>query len=457
MEKENFIEKMQRVLMPIGTKIAAQKHLAAISGGMMAAVPLTLLSAFINLIANPPVTAELIAKGGFWSIFSGWYNFANTYKAQIMVPYNMTMEIFALVAVFGISYILAKQYKMKAMNASITAVVMFLLVAAPSQTITLADGQSTMNVLNRAYLGSSGLFTAMIVGLVSVEITRFVEEKHWVIKMPDSVPPNVSEPFTAVIPTFINLVFWYAISLACQTFMGGALLPEVIMGLLMPLFSFALNPFTMILFIIFACVLWLFGIHGTNIMFAGLMGVLMQYSFANAALFNELVAQGLSVAEAADQLVLYPTIMMGWLGIGGTGCTLGLCILMMKSKSAQLSTIGKLAIVPGLCGINEPIVFGVPIVLNPVLALPFIFTPVICCILGYTLTYMGILDIPHNVVMSLLPIGVGAFLGTGSWHNSLFEFCLIPVTILTYYPFFKVYEKQLLAQEATYAAEHGEQ
>lgn len=453
-QKETFIEKMQRVFIPLGTKLGSQRHLASISAGMMAAIPLTLLSAFINIIANPPVTADLIAKGGFWTIFSGWYNFAQTYNAQIMVPYNMTMNIFALIAVFGISFTLAKTYKgMKPLNASITAVVMFLMVATPMETVALADG-STLSVVPASNLGSSGLFTAMIVGLLSVEITRWVEEKHWVIKMPDSVPPNVAEPFQAVIPTLFNLVIWYTISLLCQTFLHTTL-PNAIMAVLMPLFGAALNPVTMVIFIILACILWLFGIHGTNILFAALMAPLMQYGFANNAAYHAVLAAGGTIAEAKAALVLYPTTMFGWMAIGGTGGTLGLCILMMRSKSTQLSTIGKLAIVPGICGINEPITFGVPIVLNPTLAIPFVLTPVVCCILGYVLTAIGVLDIGHEVVMSLLPIGVGAFLSTGGIRNSIFEICLIPLEMLIYYPFFKAYEKQLIEQEAAYAAENA--
>lgn len=440
----SFIEKMQEVLMPIGTKIAAQRHLAAISSGIMMTIPLTLLSAFINLIANPPVTQEMVDAGGFAAIFGGWLNFKNLYYNEIMVPYNMTMGIFSLVAVIGISYVLAKSYKMKAISTSIIATTMFLMLAAPASP----DG-----VMSTAYLGSSGLFAAMIVGLLSVEITRFVESKHWVIKMPDSVPPNVSEPFTAIIPALFNLVIWYSLSLICQNTLG-TLLPGVVQQVLTPLFSTIVNPVTMVLAIVFACILWLFGIHGTNILFAGLMALLIQYGTANAESYNAVIAAGGTIAEAKAALTLYPTIMFGWMAIGGTGGTLGLCILMMRSKSAQLSTIGKLAIVPGLCGINEPIIFGVPIVLNVTLAVPFILTPVVCCVLGYVLTWLGVLEIGHNVVMALLPTGVGAFLSTGGWRNSLFEFALIPLQMVIWYPFFKVYEKQLLEQEANYSSEN---
>ncbi len=464
-EKETFLEKLQRVLLPIGAKLAAQRHLGAISAGMMAAIPLTLLSAFVALIQNPPVTADLIAQGGAWSLLAPWYNFSTTYAAQIAVPYNMTIEIFALIAVFGISYTLAKSYKgMKPLNASITAVAMFLLVAAPyASTANLdmaaelgtAGGDfinsygSAIVLLPAKYLGSTGLFAAMIVALCSVEITRWVEEKHWVIKMPDSVPPNVSEPFEAVVPTLFNLVIWYTISLLCQNF-AGVTFPGLIYKVLNPVFQAALNPVTMILLMEFACLLWLFGIHGTNIIYAGIMAPMMQWAMSNASAYHTVLAETGSMEQAREALVVYPTVWMMGMAIGGTGGTLGLCILMMRSKSAQLSTIGKLAIVPGICGINEPITFGVPIVLNPIMAIPYMLTPLVCSLIGGTLTVFGVLDVGHEVVMSLLPIGVASFLTTGRLRNTLYEFVMIPVEMLIWYPFFKIQEAKLVADEQAY-------
>ena len=462
-QKETFIEKMQRVLLPIGTKLGSQRHLASISGGMMAAIPLTLLSAFVALVQNPPVTADMVAAGGFASIFAPWLNFSVKYAVEIATLYDMTINVFALIAVFGISFTLAKSYKgMKPLNASISAVAMFLLTSAPmingvvTESIP-ADYYSTfgaMSVLPAKYLGSTGLFAAMIVALVSVEITRWVEDKHWVIKMPDSVPPSVAEPFQAVIPTLFNLVIFYTISLVCQKLLGTTF-PGLIYKILNPIFQTALNPVTMVLLMIFACILWLFGIHGTNIIYAGLMAPMMAWGMSNAQLWQEAIAAGKTLDEARNMLVVYPTVWMMGMAIGGTGGTLGLCILMMRSKSAQLSTIGKLAIVPGLCGINEPITFGVPIVLNPIMAVPFVLTPVVCSLIGGTLTTLRILDVGHTVVMSLLPIGVASFLTTGRLRNTLYEFAMIPVEMLIWYPFFKIQEKQLLEQEAAYNAENA--
>ncbi len=430
----NTLEKLQSWLAPIGEKIGKQRHLSAISSGIMLVAPITLISAFINLIANPPVTADLLAQGGIWSIFAPWYNFATTYYDAIMVPYNMTIGLFGLIAVFGISFRLAQSYKMRSPESvSLIAIIMFLLTAAP--VWSTEDGLSVLSFSN---LGSSGLFGAMIIGILSTEITRYVIDHKWTIKMPASVPPMVQDSFTAIIPALVNLIVWYAVSLLCQTF-AGCLMPELVTNILTPIFNMALNPFTVILIVTFGNLLWLFGIHGTSVVYSILMPVLMQNMAANAEAY---------IAGGPDALVLYPTSLLMWMAIGATGCTLGLTLLMSRSKSAQLKTLGRLSLIPNWCGVNEPVLFGTPIVLNPTLAIPFLVTPIVTGLLGYGLTAVGVLEIGHNVLWTMLPLGMQQFLMTGGWINSVFEYVLVGVSALCYYPFFKLYEKQLIAQEA---------
>lgn len=435
-------EKLQTVLAPIGEKLGKQRHLSAISSGIMMVAPITLISAFINLIANPPITQDLINQGGFWALLSPWFNFAAKYYNQIMVPYHMTIGLFAIIAVFGISYRLAQSYKMKSPESvSLIAIVMFLLVSAPMYT----DGDG-VQVLKFANMGSSGLFGAMIVGLLSTEITRYVINHNWTIRMPSSVPPMVQDSFTAIIPALINLVVWYTASLFCQS-AAGCLLPELITNILTPLFNVALNPFTVILIVTFGNLLWLFGIHGTSVVYSILMPVLMQNMSANAEAY-------LTGGESA--LVLYPSSLLMWMAIGATGCTLGLTILMCRSKAPQLKTLGRLALIPNWCGVNEPVLFDAPVVLNPILGIPFIIAPIVTGLLGYGLTALGILHIGHNVLWSMLPLGMQNFLMTGSAVNFIAEYILCAISALIYLPFFKVYEKQLLAETAETESEDEE-
>lgn len=426
------VEKLQAVLAPVGEKLGKQRHLSAISSGIMLVAPITLISAFINLVANPPVTQELVDSGGFWALLAPWLNFATTYYDQIMVPYNMTIGLFGLIAVFGISYRLAQSYKMKSPESvSLIAIVMFLMVAAPAY----ADESGT-NVMAFGSLGSEGLFAAMLVGLVSTEITRFTIDHEWTIKMPKSVPPMVQDSFTAVIPATINIAVWYSLSLLCQGVMG-CYLPDLLTNLLTPLLDVVLNPVTVIAMVTFGNALWLLGIHGTSVVFTILMPVLMQNMASNAEAF---------LAGGESAMVLYPVqCILLWSSCGGP---LALTALMCFSKASQLRTLGRLAIIPGWCGIHEPVLFGAPIVLNPILSIPWLLAPIVTMSCGYIFTALGVFDIGHVVMWTLMPLGMQNFLMTGSLANFLGEYVLFGVSLLIYYPFFKVYEKTLLEQEA---------
>ena len=157
--------------------------------GFMATVSFILVSAIFMIIANPPVTADLIAQGGFWSIFEGWYNFSQTYKATILIPFNMTMGMLSLISAFAIAYYLAGSYKLSQMNAGFTSMIIFMIVAAPANYVALADG-NVASMINTTYLGSQGLFTSIYCKFyLLLKITRICMQKKITIKMPEGVPP----------------------------------------------------------------------------------------------------------------------------------------------------------------------------------------------------------------------------------------------------------------------------
>ncbi|MCL2254433.1 MAG: PTS transporter subunit EIIC, partial [Lachnospiraceae bacterium] len=187
-----------------------------------------------------------------------------------------------------------------------------------------------------------------------------------------------------------------------------------------------------------AMILWLLGIHGTSVVFVVCMPLYMQVILENGAL----VAAGQDPVFHPILLVLLHT------AIGGAGGTLGLVILGMRSKSAQIKAVSKAGIVPSLFSINEPVTFGMPIVYNPILAIPYILTPVVVIILYWIGYSTGFLVPPYVLILTFMPIGMVDFFGSLSWTNAIFPFLLIPVSLLMYYPFFKIYEKQLLKKEA---------
>ena len=449
--KVGFIEKMNVKIAPIANKIAKQRHLNAVSGGIMATIPLTILGSFLMILANPPVNETILANNNFFTnILQVWVDFAAKYYNILIAPFNMTMGVFSLIAAFTIAYQLSKSYKLPALSGAITSVVIFMLVAAPATMAVfsslLASGADvttlpSANMMNMKFLGSEGLFTAIIISIATVEINRLCYIKKWSIKMPESVPPMIAEPFTALIPLLLNLIVIYGINALLLINMGMGL-PAAIMSVLTPSINAINNPFTVILLAVFAMTLWVFGIHGTSVVSPLIMPLVVQASFTNAAL-----------VEAGQVAIFDPIFLWGFISIGGAGCTLGLVFLMSRSKSKQLSTIGKIGIIPGLCGINEPIIFGAPIIYNPLLAIPFIISPVVCMLLGWLGYSVGFLTLPFIPVLSLLPIGISQFMGSLSIVNALFPIFLIFVSGAIYYPFFKVYERQLIQSENEAATE----
>lgn len=185
---DKFMHFVEDKMSPIADKLGEQRHLSAMQKGFMTVLPLIFVGAVFMVIANPPVTADMVKSGGVWSIFSGWFNFATKYKMAILVPYNMSMGLLALAVTFVIADNLATSYSMKGITNGLTALVVFLLVAAPANYLALADGTTPL-LMNCTYLGAQGLFTAIIVALLTVEITRFCEIHNITIRLPEICPP----------------------------------------------------------------------------------------------------------------------------------------------------------------------------------------------------------------------------------------------------------------------------
>ena len=417
--------KLMQKFCEISEIIADNRYISAISKGISSMIPFTMVVAVFSIVANPPVTAELIAKGGLWTILKPWFDFATMYKNQILAPANLINALFAVIANYNIAYQLASYYKQNTKITSILSVVGFILVAGP-----LVDGG-----INTSYLGAQGLFVGIILAIVAVEIVHFCEAKNVVIRLPKSVPPIVSSSFSAIIPLFLTVAIFYALTLVLGSTMNMTL-PAAIMKLITPALDKVNTVPVIMLVSILALVLWCLGIHGTAISWAVLGPILMQAVATN----GDLVAQGLSP-------VFEPVLLYTFVSCGGTGCVIALSILCNKAKSQQLKAIGKASIIPSIFSITEPITFGAPIIYNPLLMIPFILVPVVNMILGYLLMVTGILPLPYLGVWVLMPVGVGEFLKSMNIISFIVAWAMVALGGLIYYPFFKAYDNQLYTAE----------
>lgn len=420
----NFIE---NTISPVAARLGTQRHVMAVRDGFIGAMPFMIVGSFLLVFAFPPFAADTSFTLGQW-----WLAMSKEYFNQIMTPFNMTMGIMACYISAGIAYNLAQSYKMDAFPTSMLSLMTFLLIAAP-----LKDGG-----LPAAYLGGTGIFTTIIVGIYVTELCRFLKERNIGIKLPEQVPEKIRQSFNLLIPALVVILTLYPLNLLLQS-QFGMLLPEAIMAVFKPLIS-AADSLPAILFATFlAHALWFAGIHGAAIV----GGIMAPFFLVNLGLNQDALAAGQPLTH-----IFIEGFWSFFIVLGGSGATFALVLLYIRSKSAHLRSIGKLGLVPACFNINEPVIFGSPIVMNPVLFIPFVVAPMVNATIAYSAAKMDLIGKVISLVPWTAPAPIGAAWSAG-WQmsNGLLVIGLIVLDLAIYYPFFRVYEKQLLADEAANA------
>ena len=418
-----YESKPMQLIKRMGEKVVANKGIQAISAGMMMTMGVILLGAVFQLFAVFLEMFGVIEQGG-------------TLYNTLLAPHKVSMGFISLYVAFTIAYSYAKSLKMQAVTAGLNSVLLFFISSAPVKTVTLADGASTFTGLDVMALDAKGMFMAIIVALTSVKLTHFFEKHNLVIKMPDAVPQFLQDTFKSLIPLVVNAAIWTLLGAGCAALTGTAL-PVLVTGLLgMPLAALTSVP-GIIIIVLIAGILWTMGVHGTVAVYAAIAAPLMQYYATNA--MNH---------EAGVALVFMPIALFGIINCcGGTGNTLALCVMGLFSKSEQVKAVSKAAIVPGIFNINEPAIFGFPIMYNPILAIPFVLNPIITMLICWAGYAVGLFKPAFISVTATLPVGFAQYLTTLSPLNILIPVIAFVVAFVTYYPFFKAYEKTLVEQE----------
>ncbi|MDP9740481.1 UNVERIFIED_ORG: PTS system cellobiose-specific IIC component [Bacillus sp. B2I3] len=415
---DKFVAFLENNLSTPMAKLSEQKHLRAIRDGVVSALPFIIFGSLFLIIAFPPVAADTAL--GEWSA---------KHIAEILIPYRLTMFIMTLYITFGIGYSLSQSYKLDPLSGGLLSLAAFLF------TIGVEMMDDVGFVLPMTNLGGHGLFVGMLVSIFAVEILRFCKTKNITIKMPDSVPTSVARSFEALIPVSIVLLVMTLITVVfavdLHSLVDKAVAPLISAGDTLP---GVLIPVFLITFF------WSFGIHGVSVVGAVARPVWEVYLGNNSAA----VAAGKAIPHIAPE-----TFFQWFIWIGGSGATLGLVIAMLlTAKSSYSKAMGKATIVPSIFNINEPVIFGMPIVLNPVLIIPFIITPLIGATLAYIATSIGLVNPTYVMVPWTLPAPIGAYLSTGGdWRAIVLVVVNLTISVLIYLPFFKMYDKKLLAQE----------
>lgn len=406
---EKFMAFLENKVIPPLTKVGNLRYLIAIRNGLVVTLPAIIGGSIFLIFGNIPIEA--------------WTNFLAPYEGMINAAVTASMGIISLLAVIGIGYELAKSYKLDAVSGAGLSLMAFI--------ITQISDKYEMSTAN---FGSTGLFTAIISAILAVEIYRFFLQRNIVIKLPEGVPTAVSNSFVSLIPAIFILVSFWVVRVLLG-FDVSAFIESVFSPLV-----FALNSLPGILVYTFlVTLLWSAGIHGDMTLEGVADPIFIKFVAANAA------------AYAAHEQLPYITasgFSSLFVNVGGTGATLCLVLLMMKSKSKAYKELGKVAF-PGACfEINEPVIFGFPIVMNPLMLIPFTIIPLILAASTYILMTLNLINRPVTMVPWTMPPIIGPLMATGwDWRAGLWSGIEMVIAAAIYWPFFKIAEKQMVEQE----------
>ena len=356
---------------------------------------------------------------------SGWEARVAPYLNLLQVPVTATFGLLGVFVCFAIGYDLGKRLKQEAIVSASMATLIFLLIQIQLNDQTFAmDG-----------LGSKGLFTAILIALVTVRVQKFFNDTNAVIKLPANVPPVVYESFLSLTPmVFLVVLFWVI------RFVLGVDINELVQGAFKPL-VFALNTLPGILVYAFlVTLLWSVGINGDNAMDAIVAPIFLQFLAANV----EATTQGIPLPYVTAN-----GFFTTFVNVGGTGATIALALVLWNSKEPGFRKVSRISLPTQIFQINEPIFFGIPIVLNPIFMVPYVLNALMLTAGSYLLIDLGIIHKPFvNVPWTTPPI-IGHYLITGGdWKAAVWGAVSIVLAMLVYYPFAKVAERQRLKAES---------
>jgi PTS system cellobiose-specific IIC component len=414
---DNFAKILEEKVLPPLMKLAEQRHFAAIRLGIQRIIPLIIVGSIPLIIAFPPIKSLSTA--------------VEPYRELILIPFHMTFGVMSLYVSFGIAAALAASYDLDSTAAGITSMMGFLLAAAPM----------TEGALPASFLGGTGLFTAVIVAVGTAEIMRLFKKSGFTIKMPEGVPPAIMASFESITTVgVITLIIWLIRSV------GNINIPQAIMGLFQPLVVVADTLPAVLLAQVLHQALWSVGIHGTSVVIWGVM----------APFLTQNLAANASAQLAGNPIPFFWTepMQMSYAHMGGSGATLPLIFFYLRSRSTHLKQVGKVALIPGIFNINEPITFGTPIILNPIMLIPWFLSQPIIMTIVYIAANLNLVTKAFILPPWTTPVPFYQYIMTGGdFRSVILAVVVFCVSAILYYPFFKIWEKRCVEDEMKKADE----
>ncbi|WP_270270774.1 PTS sugar transporter subunit IIC [Enterococcus lactis] len=421
---EKLMKWVEEKLVPPMAKIGTQRHLLAIRNGVVSTLSLILIGTFFMVFINLP--------------FPGWNEFIAPYSATIVLPFRITMGLMAIYATFVMGSDLAKSYRLDSVTGGILSLGTFFMLQVPVNVLTSEEAPLGW-VLPMSSLGASGMFAGILSMIFAVEVYRFFKKRNITIKMPEQVPPAVARSFEALIPGAVILTTtWLIRSVA------GFDVNATLLSLFEPLTNILGNNLLGVLLPMFLIhLLWSFGIHGMSIVGAVVRPMWLIMLDENA--------KALADGTAATKLpYIAPEQFYQWtVTIGGAGATIVVSVLFLFfCKSKFLKEVGRFSIIPGIFNINEPMIFGAPMMLNPYMFIPFNLVPLVLTIVSYFAVKLEMVNGFTVLPTWTLPAPIGGYLSAGNdWRVVVLIVINTLIAFIIYYPFVKAYDKKMLSDE----------
>ena len=425
----SLFEKLESSIMLAGEKLNNNRILRVLRDAFMLAFPLTIFGSIMLVIANFPYLDKMI---GLESV--------NALKDLLGPASTATMSIATIFVCMGIGYYLSKEKEVEPIYGAAIALTTFFLLT-PSNAPIGESGEMLSGVFNIDRLGAKGMFVGMFGSFLATYLYSTIVRKNWTITMPPSVPPAVAKSFAALIPAVVTLTTFLAIRIIFTFTPWGNVHDFIYEIIQSPLTSLGKGLIPTLIAVFAIQGLWFFGLHGQIIV-----------NSVMDPIWNTLSLENLTAFQAGGEIpniVTKQFVETFTVGLGGTGMTLVVVLAMLAfMKSKQLKEVGKLSAPAAIFNVNEPVIFGLPIVLNPIIAIPWILAPILAALVAYMSMATGLVPMTTGVAVPwTTPVVLSGILATNSLRGGLLQLVQMAVVFVVWIPFLKAFDKKNVLEE----------
>ncbi|MBQ4817825.1 PTS cellobiose transporter subunit IIC [Bacillus pumilus] len=423
-----MFDKISAILVPIAGRLNNNRYLGVLRDAFMLAFPLTIFGSIMVVLMNLPFLDKIMSQTALEGV-----------QSALNIAPSATISIMSVFVVFGIGYYLSKSYDVEAVFGGVIALASFLLLTP--FLLEQEGGASIAGVIPVDRLGAKGMFLGMITGFLSAEIYRYFVQKKFVINMPQGVPPAVSKSFAALIPATLTLTTFLLINIIITQGFNTNMHDLIYHAIQAPLVGLGSGIIPTLIAVFFIQILWFFGLHGQIIINSVMDPIWNTLSIQNLESYTK--------TGEVPNIISKQFIEIYTVGMGGTGMTLAVVFtILIFLKSKQLKQVAKLGLGPGLFNVNEPIIFGLPIVMNPLILIPWILAPMVITCISYFAMASGIVPPPTGVnIPWTVPIFISGIMATNSLAGGLLQLFNLMIVFVIWFPFLKFIDRMNVKNE----------